>query len=145
MRTSALIAVLCLSACAVAMATSGASGSSGGGGGSHGGGGGGGGHSAAGGAHSSSHGVSGGHAAGESAASEGHLSGATVTKETIAGRQATVTSYKMPKPLSEAQRNKFHRAGFFEAASNGHQYLCIDTHYLLQSLERQCYNLIPPG
>jgi hypothetical protein len=138
MRTSALMAVLCLSACAVAMATSGASGSSGGGGG-------GGGHSAAGGAHSSSHGVSGGHAAGESAASEGHLSGATVTKETIAGRQATVTSYKMPKPLSEAQRNKFHRAGFFEAASNGHQYLCFDTHYVLQSLERHCFNLIPPG
>jgi hypothetical protein len=124
------------------MATSGAGGSSGGGGGSHGGGSG---HSAAGGAHSSSHGVSGVHAAGESAAGEGHFSGATVTKETVAGRQATVTSYKMPKPLSEAQRNKFHRAGFFEAASNGHQYLCFDTHYVLQSLERHCYNFIPLG
>jgi hypothetical protein len=124
MRTSALIAVLGLSACAVAMATSGTGGNSSGGGGSH---------TAAGGAHSSSHG-----------AREGHLSAATVKKETVAGRQAIVTSYKMPKPLSEAQRNKFHRAGFFEGAANGHQYLCFDTHYLLQSLERHCYNLIPP-
>ncbi len=134
MRTSALIAVLGLSACAVAMATSGTGGNSSGGGGSH---------TAAGGAHSSSHGAREGHAAGGSAASEGHLSAATVTKETVAGRQAIVTSYKMPKPLSEAQRNKFHRAAFFEGAANGHQYLCFDTHYLLQSLERHCYNLIP--
>ena len=58
----------------------------------------------------------------------------------VAGRPANV--YKLPRPLSEAQRKHLHRAGFYDAAANGQHYLCFERKYVLQGPIREC---IPAG
>jgi hypothetical protein len=152
MHKAALIAILCFSACAVATATSGSGGSaasssgggSSGGGGSHGAGG-----SHAGGSHNgardSRFNVDGARAGSGFADAAARTPGVTVTRETVAGRQATVASYKMHQPISEAERGHLHRAGFFERVNdpNGLDIIfCRDSYFLLQSNVRACFRLV---
>jgi hypothetical protein len=163
MYKAALIAILCFSACAVATATSGSGGSaassSGGGssgGGSHAGGsssGGGGSHGAGGshaggshnGARDSPFNVDGARAGSGFADAAARTPGVSVTRETVAGRQATVASYKMHQPISKAERGHLHRAGFFERLneSNGLDIIfCRDSYFLLQSNVTDCFRLV---
>jgi hypothetical protein len=74
-----------------------------------------------------------------------HTPGLAVTRETVAGRQATVVSYKMSAPLSEAERRHLHRAGFFEGVNelNGLDTIfCRDSFFLIQSNVRECFRLV---
>jgi hypothetical protein len=151
MCKAVLIAVLFLSACAAATAapSSGGSSATSSGGGGHGG------SSSSGASHGSgaSHSgardsrfnIDGARAGSGFADAAAHTPGVTVTRETIAGRQATVVSYKMSKPLSEAERRHLHRAGFFEGANelNGLDTIfCRDSFFLIQSNVRNCFRLV---
>jgi|HubBroStandDraft_1064217.scaffolds.fasta_scaffold402102_1 hypothetical protein len=68
------------------------------------------------------------------------MSGVTLTKEIVAGRRAVVASKRVAGPITESTRIMFRRAGYTQF---GQTYFCRDSHYLLQSPERLCFNLLP--
>lgn len=61
----------------------------------------------------------------------------TLTRATVGGERANVV--RLPKPLTEAERRKLHRARFLPVIQNGETYYCRHLRWTQDGWMKDCF------